>query len=215
MRALLVGLVFAVGVAACGSPSSSSPAAIQPTSSGSPEVAGVAPTPEPTSAAAATATPRPTANSKPIATRRPTPACLARSLAAKVTSWVGAMGHQIASVTLTNTSSSPCIVQGTPAVELLGHDRAVLIDSRTEGASGLPHVTSGDPRIRLRTGASLHTQVDTDNYCGAAPALPTTVAFILPSGHARLVAAPGPGGDVPPCLGKRSPGTIAMNGWVR
>jgi hypothetical protein len=57
--------------------------------------------------------------------------------------------------------------------------------------------------------------VDADNYCGPTPALPTTVAFVLPDDAGRLVAAPNPSGTVPPCLGlPGSLGSIRMNGWV-
>ena len=146
----------------------------------------------------------------------PTPLCLASDLTAAVTRWEGAAGHQIALVTLTNASPGKCTVAGTPEVELVDANGAILIDSQTDGPDGLPHVVSGAPVLTLRKGASLTTMVDADNYCGAAPALPTTVAFVLPADAGRIVAAPGPGGNVPPCL--RSPGSlgsIAMNGWVK
>jgi hypothetical protein len=107
-------------------------------------------------------------------------------------------------------------VQGTPEVELVDTHGGILIDSQTDGPTGLPHIAPGAPAYHLAKGASLKTMVDTDNYCGAAPALPTTVAFVLPSDAGRLVAAPGPGGGVPPCM--RSPGSlgsISMNGWQR
>ncbi len=212
MRAVVVSLAFAVGVAACGTSTAPTavpaPVATRSAAPASPEAAVVTPTPSPTA--------KPTTKPKPTTVARLTPSCLAADLAARVTLWEGAMGHRIASVTLTNTSSSPCIVQGTPELQLLGHYGAVLIDSRTEGPSGLPHVSPGAPAFRLARSASLTTQVDTDNYCGFAPTLPTTVAFILPSGPRRLVAAPGPGGGVPPCLGAPgSAGLIAMNGWRR
>ena len=142
--------------------------------------------------------------------------CQASDLAAKVTEWEGAAGHQIASVTVTNGSSGTCTVQGTPEVELVDAHGGILIDSQTDGPDGLPHVAPGAPVLTLRKGASVTTLVDADNYCGAAPALPTTVAFVLPDDAGRIVAAPGPGGDVPPCL--RSPGSlgsIQMNGWVK
>jgi hypothetical protein len=42
------------------------------------------------------------------------------------------------------------------------------------------------------------------------------VAFVLPSGLGRLVAAAGPGGDVPGCLSSPgTPGDAGMNGWTR
>jgi hypothetical protein len=126
------------------------------------------------------------------------------------------MGHRIASVILTNASAGICTVRGTPEVQLLGAHGRILMDSRTDGPDGLPHVAPGATVFRLRTGATLTTLVDADNYCGPNPALPTTVAFILPDHAGRLVAAPGPGDSVPPCL--RTPGSlgsIRMNGWAR
>jgi Protein of unknown function (DUF4232) len=131
-----------------------------------------------------------------------------------VTTWQGAAGHQLASVTLTNTSAHTCTVQGTPEVELLDVHGAILIDSQTGGASGLPHIAPGSPAFHLAHGASLKTTVQDGNYCGAAAALPTTVALVLPVGAGRLVAATGPGGTTPPCLGSPgSLGSITMNGW--
>jgi hypothetical protein len=147
---------------------------------------------------------------------KPTPVCLATQLSAKVTSWTGATGHQIASVTLTNTSAHICSVQGTPEVELVDVHGHILIDSQTEGPNGLPHIAKGSPAFHLAHGAALKTLVQDDNYCLAAPALPTTIAFVLPAGAGRLVAAAGPGGSVPPCT--RSPGSlgsISMNGWKK
>ena len=106
--------------------------------------------------------------------------CQASDLAAKVTEWEGAAGHQIASVTVTNGSSGTCTSQGTPEVELVDAHGGILIDSQTDGPDGLPHVAPGAPVLTLRKGASVTTLVDADNYCGADPALPTTVAFVLP-----------------------------------
>ncbi|HEY7826802.1 MAG TPA: hypothetical protein VIB99_01135, partial [Candidatus Limnocylindrales bacterium] len=61
------------------------------------------------------------------------------------------------------------------------------------------------------------TEVDASNYCGPAPALPITVAFILPAGAGTVVAKPAPGTDdafaVPPCNGS-APAVISTNGWV-
>ena len=71
--------------------------------------------------------------------------------------------------------------------------------------------------FRLAKGDAISTMVQVGNYCGSLHAtLPTTVAFLLPSGGGRLVAAPGPGGDVPGCMSNPgTPGSIEMNGWTR
>ncbi len=177
------------------------------------------PTPTPMATQVRTATPVPTAT--PTPTPKPTPvpivACAAKQLRAKVTLWQGAMGSQIASVTVTNLSSVACKVRGTPETQLVDANKVILIDSKTAGTSGEPHVSPGDPTFLLAHHASVKTLVRTGNYCGSAtPALPTTVAFVLPHGLGRLVAAAGPGGGVPGCLAAPgSAGSIAMNGWTR
>jgi len=222
MRSAVLGLAIAVSVAACGSQitptTSPGPVAIVSTGSASPEAAVTA-SPEPTTATLAptplpppASTPAPT----PAPTPRPLPVCLASGLTAQVTGWQGAAGHQIASITLTNKGSGTCTVRGTPEVELVDTHGGILIDSQTGGPDGLPHIASGATAFHLAKGGSLKTMVDTANYCGAAPALPTTVAFVLPASAGRLVAAAGPGGGVPPCNGsKGSLGSIAMNGWQK
>src|ERR1700690_487706 len=140
MRGVL--LVFGLGLAlvACSGPStpepSVGPGSISPS---------VAPSDVPSSAPSPSPTPAPTA--KPIAV------CLSTQLAAKVTGWQGATGHQIASVTLTNTSTHTCTVQGTPEVELLDAHKNILIDSQTGGSSGLPHIAKGAPAFHLAHGA--------------------------------------------------------------
>jgi len=154
--------------------------------------------------------PAPSASPKPIAV------CLASQLAAKVTGWQGATGHQIASVTLTNTSATVCTVQGTPEVELVDARGNILIDSQTIGPAGLPHIAKGAPAFHLAHGGFVKTLVNADDYCGPAAALPTTVAFVLPANAGRLVAAKGPGGTVPQCASAPgTPGTIEMIGWVK
>lgn len=216
MRGVLLGFVLVVGVVGCGGQStpapSSSSRSVPATASGSPVAALATTTPEPTPSPTAAATPNPT----PVATPKPLPVCLASGLAAKVTNWQGAAGHQIASITLTSTSSKTCTVQGTPEVELVDAHGGILIDSQTGGPAGLPHIAPGAPAFHLAPGGSLKTMVQVGNFCGAAPALPTTVGFVLPSSAGRLVAAAGPGGSTPPCNGAPgSLGSIAMNGWVK
>jgi hypothetical protein len=127
------------------------------------------------------------------------------------------MGNQIADITLTNVSSTTCKLRGTPEVQLVDAIGVILLDSKTAGPAGLPHVSSGDPTFLLAHNVSVRTQVDTSDYCGAAtPVAPTTVAFILPSGGGRLVVAAGPGGSTPPCnSAPGTPGSVAMNGWAK
>jgi hypothetical protein len=205
MRGVLLACGLALGLVGCGGPSTPGP------SSGPVSIA-------PSAAPSAEPRPVPSASpsQSPVSTAKPIGVCLATQLGAKVSSWYGATGHQIGSVTLTNTSAHTCTVQGTPEVELIDAHGNILIDSQTGGPNGLPHITKGAPAFHLAHGGSVKTLVQDDNYCHAAPALPTTIAFVLPANAGRLVAAAGPGGSVPPCT--RSPGSlgsISMNGWTK
>jgi hypothetical protein len=203
MRSVVVAIGLVLGLIGCSGPTTPEP------SLGHGSVApSVAPSDAPSAAPSPSKTPAPTP--KPIAV------CLVAQLAAKVTAWQGAAGHQIATVSLTNTSTHTCTVQGTPEVELLDAHKNILIDSQTGGPKGLPHIAKGAPAFHLAHGGSVRTLVQDDNYCGAAPALPTTIAFVLPSNAGRLIAAAGPGGGVPPCTGNPgSLGSISMNGWAK
>ncbi len=201
MRGVVLASLLTLALSGCGSPSTAVPSASVPSLEPST-------TPSEPPAASPSQAPSPAA--------KPTPVCLAAGLSARVTSWQGAMGHQTALVTLTNKSNTLCTVQGTPEVELLDAHGNILIDSQTGGPNGLPHIAKGAPAFHLAHGASLKTMVQDGNYCGAAPFLPTTVAFVLPANAGRLVAAAGPGGTVPPCNSTPgSLGSIAMNGWTK
>ncbi len=162
--------------------------------------------------ASPTASPSPTPKPTPV----PTPVCTSGMLTGKVTGWQGAMGSQIATVKLTNASSATCNLRGTPRLQLVDAGGHILIDSQTQGAAGLPHVSPGDKTWRLVPAGWVTTMVQVSDYCGATtPVLPTTIGFYLPSNGGRLVAAAGPGGAVPPCYGSPGdPGSIAMNGWA-
>ncbi len=209
MRAVLLAVGLAAALIGC----SGVPTPV-PSSGPSSGPASLAPSAGPSGAPSAAPTVGPTRT--PTPTAQPIAVCLATQLAAKVTGWQGAAGHQIASVTLTNASTHTCTVQGTPEVELVDAHGNILIDSQTGGADGLPHVTKGDPAFHLAHGGSVRTLVQDDNYCRPAPALPTTIALVLPSNAGRLVAAAGPGGTVPPCMGTPgSLGSISMNGWAK
>ena len=202
MRGLVLAFGLALGLAACGGPTPTPTPSIGPTVLLPSELPSEAPSVSP--------------SPKASVTPKPTPVCLATQLTAKVTAWSGAAGHQTATVTLTNTSAGICNVQGTPEVELLDAHGNILIDSQTGGATGLPHIAKGAPAFHLAHGAGVKTLVQDGNYCGAAPALPTTVAFVLPASAGRLIAAAGPGGTVPPCSGAPgSLGAISMNGWTK
>ncbi len=150
-------------------------------------------------------------------------ACMATDLSGRILGWQGAAGSRIADVEITNTAARRCAIRGTPALELVGAaaGEVVLIDSRTAGPSGDPHVAPTDPRLELAPGDRLRTQVAASNYCGVAVPLPSTpidIAFTLPSGGGRFVATPDTGVSsadaIPPCLGSAG-SAISMNGWRR
>jgi hypothetical protein len=67
-------------------------------------------------------------------------------------------------------------------------------------------------------GQTLSTLVQASNYCGPEPVPPVTVAFVLPGGLGRVVAAPPSPADtygLPPCIGAAgTPGIIEMQPWA-
>jgi hypothetical protein len=163
---------------------------------------------------ASTATPT-VAPATPVPTLAGNRPCLADQLTASIVSWEGAAGNRIADVRVTNEGKLTCILAGRPGVQLRGSDGAILIDSSTNGG-GAPS-GSGTVAVDVAPGGVATTEVDASNYCGPAPALPVTVAFILPAGAGTIVAKPAPGTDdafaVPPCNGS-APAVISTNGWV-
>jgi hypothetical protein len=144
-------------------------------------------------------------------------ACLASDLQGQILGWTGAAGTRGTDVEITNTAADPCVIRGTPALQMVDSTGLVLIDSTAAGPSGDPHVAPGDKAFELAPGGLLRTTVTVSNYCGADPTLPIDIAFTLPSGGGRLVAVPGSGVSStearPPCLGSAAPATIAMTGW--
>jgi len=206
---LLAVLVIAVGLGTAavlvalrptstgvGTPGSPSPAAI------------VIASPTPTATPTATPSARPTTAPTP----KPTPAppvlgpCDPKRLAARITLWEGAAGSRIADLELTNTASSSCFVQAMLRPQLVDGRGSVLIDGVAPGASSTLTVTPG---------GVLKTLVKAANYCGPAPQVPTSVAFVLASGG-RIVATPFSQTDatVPPCNGPGLPADISMKPWA-
>jgi hypothetical protein len=221
MRRTLFALPLILLVIGCGAATpSASPAAPSTTAVAS---AAVSPsplaeiTPPPTAPPTAAPTASPIASPTSTATEAPVAACNAGDLTGAVTAWEGAAGHQIATVSLLNGGSAPCLLQGTPEVQLVDAGGRILIDSNEQGEAGLPHVSAGDPAFQLDSGSVIGTLVSVANYCRAAvPVLPTTIAMVLPSDGGRIVLAAGPGGDVPACMASPgSAGSIEMNGWTR
>jgi hypothetical protein len=147
--------------------------------------------------------------SLPAATASPSPAaaaCTAAQLVAKVQQWEGAAGHRIATVELTN-SGAACALASLDQPQLVDGVDTVLIDGTPPAAPAT---------VMFGAGGKLHTLVQDGNYCGPAPIVPVTVAFVLPGGVGRIVAAPvtpEDSGGVPPCNGPSQPGDIEMQPW--
>jgi hypothetical protein len=94
------------------------------------------------------------------------------------------------------------------------------LEVRLVDATGRILIDSGNDTARSRArldvagGTSVTTAVRATNYCGAAPSLPVTVAFVLSDGWQLTASAAASDEAVPPCEGSTAP-TIAMNGWRR
>jgi hypothetical protein len=192
LRGLVVTAMACAQFAAC--VPAEAPATSSPTTS---------PTPTPTASATASPTTVP-------ATPSPSPAaaCPAAQLVARITQWEGAAGHRVATVELANNGTSPCSVAALDKPQLVDGVDKVLIEG-TEPTS----VT----QVAIAAGGTLHTLVQDGNYCGAAPIVPVTLAFVLPGGAGRIVAAPLTPEDstgVPPCNGPGGPGDIQMQPWA-
>lgn len=173
-------------------------------------------TPTPSPSASPTPTRLPTPSPSRPSTASPTPSstvgpCRAADLDGRITGVEGAAGSRLIELEITNMSSSTCLVQGTPVVQLVDATGRVLLNSTAE-----PSVAPDDPTFEVPADGRLVTSVAASNYCGPSPVSPLEVAFTLPAGGGRLVALPDAGGTaldlIPPCLGSDE-GTIAMNGW--
>lgn len=145
-------------------------------------------------------------------------ACRGVDVEGQILGWQGAAGSRTADVQVTNTSAGPCLIRGTPGLQLVDAGGRVLIDSTTASPSGQPHVRSTDAAFELTVGGRLRTQVQASNYCGPAPSLPIDIGFTLASNGGTFVAVPGSGvssaNAAPPCLGTTG-SQITMNGWRR
>jgi hypothetical protein len=193
--AALLFLVFRPSGADVGSnqASSSPPVIAAATPSASPSAS---PTTSPTLVPTPAPTPKPTAV--------PTPGpCDPATLAAQITSWDGAAGSRGATIKLTNTGSSPCVVHAMARPQLVDGRGTVLIDSAAPVASSA---------LTVAPGGALKALVVDGNYCGPAPKAPVTVALILSDGG-RIVAAPLSPTDttgVAPCNGAAEAAHITM-----
>lgn len=108
---------------------------------------------------------------------------------------------------LRNAGSDPCRLVALARPQLVDAGGTILIDGEPPGASAT---------LEIAPGAVLAADVQASNYCGPDPAPPVTVAFVLPDGLGRVVAAADPTdglGGVPPCLGPCGPAAIEMLPW--
>jgi Protein of unknown function (DUF4232) len=144
--------------------------------------------------------------------------CESVDLAGRILGWQGAAGSRIADIEIRNSATRPCLVRGTPGLQLIDGRGAVLIDPAGAGPSGDPHVAPSDPKFELEPGGRLRTEVRASNYCGPTPPPPIEIALVLPAGGGRFLVMPATGVSsadaVPPCLGSDE-GAIEMNGWRR
>jgi hypothetical protein len=182
------------------SPTPTAPS-IAPTQSAAP-TADVAPTGSPASTEAAPPSPTPVGSAS-------VPPCDPAGLAARITLWDGAAGHRIATVELTNAGPAACRLDTLDRPQLVDGNDMILIDGEPP--------TAGDS-FSLSPDDAVTTLVLDGNYCGPAPVAPVTVAFVLPGGVGRVVAAPLSPTDVfgvPPCSGPPgTAGTIEMHPWA-
>lgn len=162
----------------------------------------------PTSAPSESPSPAPTTalTAPPTPTVAPTTApCASADLAARIVRWEGAAGSRIATVELTNTGASACLVEAMAKPQLVDGSGAVLLNGKNP---------SSNEQLAIAPGDVLSALVSASNYCQSAPKPPVTVAFILSSGD-RILATPESPDDAttPPCLGAGQPGTIEMRPW--
>ncbi len=142
--------------------------------------------------------------------------CVAANLTAAIILVDHGMGHQYLTVAVTSAGTEPCVIAGTPRVQLISAEAGtVYLDSKHNTPPILPSVNPGDPAFTLNQFDTVTTAVDTVNYCLAKLAvLPTTVRLILPSNGGSVTAQPSADAGLPPCMS--DPGTIGhieTNGW--
>jgi hypothetical protein len=134
--------------------------------------------------------------------------CDPTTLSVRITLWEGAAGSRIAHLELTNAGSAACVVESVARPQLVDRSGTVLING--------PSPTSSTP-LSIGPRGVLTTLVEAGNYCGPAPQLPVSVAFVMSDGK-RVVAAPRSATDttIPPCMSSPgAAGTIGMHPWSR
>ena len=141
----------------------------------------------------------------PIGTQVPNDAkrlCAQDELRARLDRWESSGGDWIASAEVRNVSTTACLIDTMPEPSLVDRARTTLITGRDVDSTA----------TRIGPGDVLRTTVKVQNYCGAAPVLPVTIAFR--DGSLSLVATPiGDSAGVPACAGGGT-GSISMQPWA-
>lgn len=139
----------------------------------------------------------------------PLAACQTTDLVVRVVSWEGAAGSRIGSIEMVNSGAGRCTMFALAQPMLLDGAGSTLIGGAHPAASEV---------LVIAPGRTLRTLVQASNYCGPEPVAPVTVAFVLPGGLGRVVAAPPSSADtygLPPCIGTAgTPGNIEMQPWA-
>jgi len=178
-------------VAVASAPPTASPSAEPSTSEPSPSVT----------------TPAPTPTSKPVESTSPPaiPACSPDTLAARITTWEGAAGSRIATVSVTNTGSGTCAMPQPTSLALIdGADKSLV--------TGVGPTSSA---MQVAAGAAVTTLVDVSNYCGGTPTAPVTIRFDLAGRDVTAQPLSATDTTVPPCNGATVPASIQMQPWSR
>jgi len=204
---LAAGLV--VAVAAFGGRPSSGVGGPGPSATAS-EVA-VAPSESPSAApsqspVAATSSPSAKPTHTPRPTTMPTRACGASDLSAKIVTWEGAAGSRIATVDMTVTGASPCVLASPTPVRLVDGTNQVL------AGPGAPASSSS---ITVQPAEKLSTLVQVSNVCVASPTAPVTLEFQIGTDWLRAKPVSPTDNTVPPCNGPGQPAEIQMQAWTK
>ena len=139
----------------------------------------------------------PSANSSPTVTSAVT--CWAAYLTAKQGGSDSGAGHQVWVILLTNHSSAPCALDGTPQVTLEGQNRAVMVTHQTDGNFGLPDVSPTASTVVIPSGGDASFVLGfLDNGLTTADCPQAAqLAIALPGGAGTVTAAT----DLAPCYG--------------
>ena len=140
----------------------------------------------------------------PTAVPSTTPLCQAGDLQAQG-SWQGATGSMAGGISLVNSGTGSCYVQGQPTIELFDQHGQRLSVVVSQAGSQAPRVLLA-PQSRP---ASVLAQWF--NWCGSDPG-PVVARVSLPSGAAFLAVTP-PIGLIPRCNNAASPSTLDVGNF--